>query len=71
MVAVVALVKEMQMFGNPLKYWWDRIKFRVMVESIPLRTWWDRLMHKKFHIGWVFAVLIIGIVICIAMIVSM
>ena len=71
MVAVVALVKEMQMFGNPLKYWWDRIKFRVMVESIPLRTWWDRLMHKRFHIGWVFAVLTIGIVICIAMIVSM
>jgi len=55
------------MFINPLKFWWDRIRFQVMVKSIPLRAWWDRLMHKKFHIGWVFLVLIIGIIICLVL----
>jgi len=36
-----------------------------------MKEWWNKIMHKRFHIGWVFAVLITGIVICIAMIVSM
>ena len=53
------------MFISPLKFWWNRIKFQVMVKSIPLRAWWDRLMHKKFHIGWVFGVLIIGMIVCL------
>ena len=50
---------------NPLKYLRDRIEFRIMVKSIPLRDWWSRVMHKKFHIGWVFLVLGIGLAICI------
>jgi len=58
------------MFANPLKYWWDRIKFQVMVKSIPLKVWWDKLIHKQFHIGWVFLVLLIGIVTCIILLVK-
>ncbi len=29
-----------------------------------MKEWWNRIIHKKFHIGWVFAVLIAGIIIC-------
>jgi hypothetical protein len=29
------------------------------------QQWWNRIMHKKFHIGWVFAVCITGIIVCI------
>ena len=50
---------------NPLKYLRDRIEFRIMVKSIPLRDWWNRVMHKKFHIGWVFLVLGIALTVCI------
>ena len=50
---------------NPLKYIGDRIRFQTMVKSIPLRDWWSRVMHKRFHIGWVFLVLGIGLAICI------
>ncbi len=53
------------MFANPLKYWWDRIKFQVMVKSIPLKVWWDKVLHKQFHIGWAVGVLIVGMIICI------
>ena len=55
------------MFANPLKYWWDRIKFQVMVKSIPLKVWWDKVLHKQFHIGWVFGVLIVAMILCIVL----
>jgi len=58
------------MFANPLKYWRDRIKFQVMVKSIPLKVWWDKLIHKKFHIGWVFLVLTVGMITCIILLIK-
>jgi len=58
------------MFANPLKYWWDRIKFQVMVKSIPLKVWWDKVLHKKFHIGWVFLVLTVGMITCIILLIK-
>ena len=30
-----------------------------------MKEWWNRFIHKKFHIGWVFLVLGIGIATCI------
>jgi hypothetical protein len=35
------------------------------IKKDSLKEWWNKIMHKQFHIGWVFGVLIIGIVICI------
>ena len=30
-----------------------------------MKEWWNRIMHKRFHIGWVFLVLGIGLVLSI------
>ena len=30
-----------------------------------LKEWWNEIMNKKFHIGWVFLVIITGIVVCV------
>ena len=35
-----------------------------------MKEWWNKIMHKKFHIGWVFLVLSIGIVTCITILVK-
>ena len=29
-----------------------------------MKEWWNKIIHKQFHIGWVFAVLIAGMIIC-------
>jgi hypothetical protein len=30
-----------------------------------MKEWWNKIMHKRFHIGWVFLVLGIGLATCI------
>ena len=35
------------------------------IKGDSLKEWWNEIMHKKFHVGWVFAVLITGIVVCV------
>ena len=35
-----------------------------------IEEWIDKIMHKKFHIGWVFLVLSIGIITCITILVK-
>ena len=32
-----------------------------------MKEWWNSLMHKKFHIGWVFLVLSIGLALSITL----
>ena len=34
------------------------------------KSLWYRIMHKKFHVGWVFLVLGIGLAICITLLVK-
>ncbi len=35
-----------------------------------MKEWWNRIIHKRFHIGWVFLVLGIGIVTCITILIK-
>tara|TARA_B100000809_G_C15138190_1_gene531630 strand:- start:2153 stop:2266 length:114 start_codon:yes stop_codon:yes gene_type:complete len=35
-----------------------------------MKEWYNRIMHKKFHIGWVFAVLIAGITTCVVILIK-
>ncbi len=43
----------------------------LKVKEKNMKEWWNKLMHKKFHVGWVFLVLIIGIVICVVSLIKL
>ncbi len=32
-----------------------------------MKEWWDKIMNKRFHIGWVFLVLGIGLALSITL----
>ena len=42
----------------------------VSIKEKKMKEWIDKIMHKKFHVGWVFLVLGIGIISCVTILVK-